>query len=82
MGTLVRSGNGKGIVIGTADSSEFGELFKLMKSEDAPKTPLQISMDTLGKHISIYSFGVIFLIVLVGYLQGRNLLEMFQIGVR
>uniref|UniRef100_A0A8C4YR69 Calcium-transporting ATPase n=1 Tax=Gopherus evgoodei TaxID=1825980 RepID=A0A8C4YR69_9SAUR len=43
MGTLVR-------LIGTGENSEFGE---------APKTPLQKSMDLLGKQLSLYSFGII-----------------------
>ncbi|XP_055340164.1 calcium-transporting ATPase type 2C member 1-like [Paramacrobiotus metropolitanus] len=81
MGTLVRSGNGKGIVIGTAESSEFGELYQKMKDVESPKTPLQVSMDNLGKHISIYSFGVIVIIVFIGYLQGKPIVEMFTIGV-
>ncbi|CAG2063015.1 unnamed protein product, partial [Timema podura] len=41
MGTLVRCGNGKGIVVNTGEKSEFGEVFKMMQAEEAPKTPLQ-----------------------------------------
>ncbi|XP_054715664.1 calcium-transporting ATPase type 2C member 1-like [Uloborus diversus] len=81
MGTLVRCGVAKGIVISTAEKSEFGELFKMMQAEEAPKTPLQISMDTLGKQLSLYSFAIIGLIMLVGWIQGRPLMEMFNIGV-
>lgn len=81
MGTLVRCGNGRGIVTSTGESSEFGGLFKLMQAEDTPKTPLQKSMDTLGKQLSFYSFGIIGLIMLVGWIQGRPVLQMFNIGV-
>ncbi|XP_076470159.1 calcium-transporting ATPase type 2C member 1-like [Babylonia areolata] len=81
MGTLVRCGRGKGIVIGTGHASEFGEIFKMMKGEEAPKTPLQKSMDTLGKQLSFYSFCIIGLIMLLGWVQGRHLLDMFTIGV-
>uniref|UniRef100_G3NEY9 Calcium-transporting ATPase n=1 Tax=Gasterosteus aculeatus aculeatus TaxID=481459 RepID=G3NEY9_GASAC len=56
MGTLVRCGRAKGIVIGTGENSEFGEVFKMMQAEEAPKTPLQKSMDLLGKQLSLYSF--------------------------
>ncbi|MEQ2217757.1 hypothetical protein XENOCAPTIV_021725 [Xenoophorus captivus] len=113
MGTL-------GIVIGTGESSEFGEVFKMMQAEElwpslqvkawveqfrltclgkpelrpaseavsggdvgqAPKTPLQKSMDLLGKQLSLYSFGIIGVIMLVGWLQGKRVLDMFTIGVR
>ncbi|XP_013393466.1 calcium-transporting ATPase type 2C member 1 isoform X2 [Lingula anatina] len=81
MGTLVRCGRGKGIVIGTAENSEFGEVFKMMQAEEPPKTPLQRSMDTLGKQLSFYSFCIIAVIMLIGWLQGKHMLEMFTIGV-
>lgn len=81
MGTLVCAGNGRGVVINTGGRSQFGELFRLMQSEEAPPTPLQRSMDTLGKQLSAYSFAIIGAIMLVGVVQGRPLLEMFTIGV-
>ncbi|XP_056141546.1 calcium-transporting ATPase type 2C member 1 isoform X2 [Lampris incognitus] len=81
MGTLVRCGKAKGIVIGTGENSEFGEVFKMMQAEEAPKTPLQKSMDLLGKQLSLYSFGIIGVIMLVGWLQGKRILDMLTIGV-
>ncbi|XP_015281313.1 PREDICTED: calcium-transporting ATPase type 2C member 1 [Gekko japonicus] len=81
MGTLVRCGKAKGIVTGTGENSEFGEVFKMMQAEEAPKTPLQRSMDLLGKQLSLYSFGIIGIIMLVGWLQGKHILDMFTIGV-
>lgn len=81
MGTLVRCGNGKGIVIGTGENSEFGEVFKMMQGEEAPKTPLQITMGELGKQLSFYSFGIIGIIMFLGWVQGRQILDMFTIGV-
>ena len=38
-------------------------------------------MSTLGKQLSIYSLGVIALIVIVGLIKGNNILVMFEIGV-
>uniref|UniRef100_A0A1I7YLL6 P-type Ca(2+) transporter n=1 Tax=Steinernema glaseri TaxID=37863 RepID=A0A1I7YLL6_9BILA len=81
MGTLVRNGNAKGMVIGTGKSSYFGEMFDSLTSVESPKTPLQNSMDHLGKQLSFYSFGVIGVIFLIGLAQGRNVLDMFNIGV-
>lgn len=81
MGTLVCSGRGKGIVIGTGTNSKFGEVFQMMQSEESPRTPLQNSMDQLGKQLSLYSFAVIGLIFCIGLIQGRPLLDMFTIGV-
>ena len=72
----------QGVVISTATNSQFGEIMKLMILEESPKTPLQNSMDELGKQLSLYSFGVIILIFVIGLIQGRNVLDMFTIGVR
>ncbi|XP_044006529.1 calcium-transporting ATPase type 2C member 1 isoform X4 [Aphidius gifuensis] len=81
MGTLVRCGNGKGIVINTGEKSEFGEVFAMMQAEEAPKTPLQRSMDILGTQLSFYSFCIIGFIMLLGWIQNKPLLEMLTIGV-
>lgn len=81
MGTHVLNGNAKGIVICTGENSEFGKVFQMMQQQEAPKTPLQKNMDALGKQLSFYSLSIIIFIVIVGWLQGRHLLEMFTIGV-
>lgn len=66
----------------TGEKSEFGEIFKMMQVEEAPKTPLQKSMDTLGAQLSLVSFCIIGVIVIMGCIQGRKVLDMFTIGVR
>ena len=81
MGTLVRSGHGQGLVIGTGAGTEFGGISASLSEIESPRTPLQLSMDRLGQELSWMSFGVIALIIVVGLWQGRMLLEMFQIGV-
>ncbi|OQD87851.1 hypothetical protein PENANT_c005G04660 [Penicillium antarcticum] len=81
MGTLVRSGYGQGIVISTGAKTEFGSISISLQEIESPRTPLQLSMDRLGQELSYISFGVIGLIVVIGLLQGRKLLEMFTIGV-
>lgn len=81
MGTLVRSGYGQGIVISTGAKTRFGAISASLQEIESPRTPLQLSMDRLGQELSYISFGVIGLIVVIGLLQGRKLLEMFTIGV-
>lgn len=49
MGSLVRCGSGKGIVVSTGDRSDFGQMFRLMQAVESPKTPLQESMDTVSR---------------------------------
>ncbi|GAB7347642.1 hypothetical protein MBLNU459_g4511t1 [Dothideomycetes sp. NU459] len=81
MGTLVRSGYGQGIVIGTGGATEFGAISASLQEIESPRTPLQLSMDRLGKELSYMSFGIIAFIMVIGFLRGRPFLELFQIGV-
>lgn len=53
----------------------------MMQAEEAPKTPLQKSMDTLGAQLSLYSFCIIGFIMVTGWLQGKALQDMFTISV-
>ncbi|XBW38245.1 hypothetical protein QEN19_003834 [Hanseniaspora menglaensis] len=81
MGTLVTDGSGKGIVVGTAKHTIFGKVFDMMSAIKKPKTPLQQAMDKLGKDLSYFSFALIGVICVIGVLQGRSWLTMFQISV-
>ncbi|EXJ93235.1 Ca2+-transporting ATPase [Capronia epimyces CBS 606.96] len=81
MGTLVRSGHGEGIVIATGGNTEFGTISLSLQEIEAPRTPLQQSMDLLGKQLSYMSFVVIGIIMIIGLLQGRKPLDLFTIGV-
>lgn len=74
-------GHGEGIVVATGKYTEFGHVFELMQEVEIRKTPLQISMNDLGKQLSLFSFGVIAIIVLIGIIQQRSWLDMFTIGV-
>lgn len=81
MGTLVRSGYGQGIVIGTGANTEFGAISASLQEIESPRTPLQLSMDRLGKDLSYMSFAVIAFIMLVGLWRGWAFLDLFTIGV-
>ncbi|RLN31696.1 hypothetical protein BBJ28_00008157 [Nothophytophthora sp. Chile5] len=81
MGTLVRAGRGRAVVFGTGPRTEFGLVFDVVHRVEERKTPLQNSMDALGKHLSIFSLAVIAVIVLVGVIQRKGMLVMLQIGV-
>eukprot|EP00903_Cladosiphon_okamuranus_P015918 g14703.t1 len=81
MGTLACGGHAKAVVIATGMKTEFGKTFEDMKEVESRRTPLQMKMDELGKQLSVLSFGIIGIIAIVGVLQGKKLLEMFNIGV-
>jgi Ca2+-transporting ATPase len=81
MGTLVRSGHGQGIVYATGGNTHFGTIAASVSETESPRTPLQLSMDSLGSQLSSASFAIIAVISLVGYLQGKGLLEIFTISI-
>lgn len=81
MGTLVCAGSAKAVVVATALRTEFGKTFQEMKDVEASRTPLQLMMDELGKKLSMISFVIIAVIGIVGVLQGKSFMQMFNIGV-
>lgn len=81
MGTLVRSGHGQGIVYATGGNTHFGTIAASVTETESPRTPLQLSMDSLGSQLSQASFVIIAVISLVGWLQGKGLLEIFTISI-
>ena len=82
MGTLVRTGHGRGCVLATGGATELGGVVALMGAAPTRKSPLQDSMDALAAKLSAISFAVIAVIFALGVFVGkRGLLEMFTIGV-
>ena len=81
MGTLVQSGYGQGLVVGTAGNTKFGAISSYLQEIESPRTPLQLAMDQLGKNLSYMSLTVIFFIMIIGLLREWKFLDMFQIGV-
>jgi Ca2+-transporting ATPase len=81
MGTLVRSGHGHGIVYATGGNTHFGTIAASVTETESPRTPLQLSMDSLGSQLSQASFVIIGVISLVGWFQGKGLLEIFTISI-
>ncbi|KAH8905097.1 calcium-transporting P [Coniochaeta sp. PMI_546] len=81
MGTLVKSGHGQGIVFATGGNTHFGTIATSVSGTESPRSPLQLSMDELGSQLSKMSFVIIGLISLIGWLQGKKLLEIFTISI-
>lgn len=81
MGTLVRSGYGQGIVYATGGQTHFGAIAASVTETESPRTPLQVSMDALGAQLSQASGVFIALIALVGWFQGKKILDIFTISI-
>lgn len=79
-GTLISSGSGKAVVLGTGEDSEIGAITEIT-SEIDEKTPLEKELNELGKKISRLAIGVCIVIFVVGALHGFGYFHLFTIAV-
>lgn len=78
--TVVTAWRGVWIVIKTANDTEIWSIAKSLTAKE-PKTPLEIRVDALGKTIGKIVVVICILLLLIAYLQGRDLEDMFLIAV-
>ena len=79
-GTAVSAGRARVIVTATGRATAMGQIAELL-SEDEPPTPLQVSLDRVGKRIGILALGIAALIFGLGILQGFDAPLMFLTAV-
>jgi P-type Ca2+ transporter type 2C len=71
-GTFVTRGSAKGIVVSTAENTEFGKIAELVKGTRKSSTPLQRKIAQFVKTLMIAIFALGALNLLLGYLVGFN----------
>ncbi|ACL70941.1 calcium-transporting P-type ATPase, PMR1-type [Halothermothrix orenii] len=81
MGTIVTYGRGRGIVTGTGMDTEMGKIAEALKDDKREPTPLQKRLDRMGKKLGLAVIGIAAIIILMGWLRGIDLLEMFMTGI-
>lgn len=81
MGTTVSSGRGKAIVTGTGMETELGKVAAMLGQIERRRTPLQESLDQMGKWIGIITLIVVFVVSVIGIIGGFELIDMFIWGV-
>lgn len=81
MGTSVTNGYARGVVVATGMATEFGKIVKLTSEVERTPTPLQRKLAVLGRKLGILSVAISALVAIVGYLFGKDLMEMFLTGV-
>jgi P-type Ca2+ transporter type 2C len=69
-GTFVTRGSARGVVVGTAENTEFGKIAKLVKGTRKVATPLQRKITQFTKTLMIAIFILGALNLLLGYLVG------------
>ena len=81
MSTLVTYGRGTGVVVKTGMDTEIGKIAKMLANKDKEMTPLQKKLDEVGKILGVGALAISAIIFLIGFLQGREILDMFLIAV-
>ena len=81
MGTMVTGGSGKAVVVATGRYTEIGKIQDLVGEAQAPETPMQKQIDTMGMQLALFSSGICAVVFGVGLLRGRPLLEMLMSAI-
>lgn len=77
MGTLVEEGSGKAIIVEVGSRTAIGDIVSLVKETEERKTPLQKKLSKLSRLTGSFVLFVISLVIIIGYLQGQSLTDIF-----
>jgi Ca2+-transporting ATPase len=81
MSSMVTYGRGKGVVIGTGMSTQIGKIADMISKVEEESTPLQKSLEQVGKFLGIAALIICGVMFGVGVLEGRPVLGMFMTSV-
>lgn len=80
-GTIVTYGRGQALVVATGMQTEFGKISGMLAGVEEPPTPLQRSMDRLGKVLAVIALGIVVTIVTLGLVRGAAPIDILLFGV-
>lgn len=81
MTTLASYGRAMGIVLRTGMDTEVGNIATMLQKQESELTPLQNKLNDLGKILGMAAILVSLIIFLIGFAQGRDVLDLFLIAV-
>lgn len=81
MSTLVSNGRGVGVAVSTAMNTQIGKIASMLKDNEKELTPLQRRLEQLGKILGIAALAICAVIFIIGFIQGRDLLELFLTSI-
>ncbi len=80
-GTLIVRGKGRAIVCKTGWRTEVGRISRLLRETEEEKTPLQNQLKKFSHWLTGAVIGFSFLILTIGFLTGKDLVEMLIVAV-
>ena len=81
MGTSVNYGRGKAVVVSTGMGTEVGHIAGMLQQEGEERTPLQVTLDKLGKMLGAICIALCVIVFIAGLLRGEEPLVMFMTAV-
>ncbi|MDT8387721.1 MAG: HAD-IC family P-type ATPase [Thiogranum sp.] len=81
MGTAVTTGNARAVVVDTGPRTRLGEIARQVQEAGQIETPLERRIRHLARWITVGILGVAALAMLIGWLMGQELFELFLLGV-
>ena len=79
--TSVTYGNARGLVVACGEDTEVGNIAASLQSIQQEETPLQVSLNHLGKVLGILVVFVCLIVFAVGLLQGGDPIRLFMTAV-
>ena len=80
-GCSITYGTAVAVVTGTGMNTEMGKIANLLAGEKETKTPLQQKLAQLGKWLGVVALAACAVVFVVGWIEGKDLLEMFMTAV-
>ncbi|NIA15139.1 MAG: HAD-IC family P-type ATPase [Nitrospiraceae bacterium] len=80
-GTALTRGSGAAVVLATGMHTELGQISSLVEEAQDESTPLEKSLDALGRHLVWIVLGITVLIWGVGVLRGKDVYLMLETAI-
>src|SRR3989344_4877164 len=77
LGSIIESGRGKAVVVGTGIQTEIGKIATFLREIKEEKTPYQKKIIQLSQVIGLFIITIVLFIFIFGVAKGREIFEMF-----
>lgn len=81
MGTTVRAGRGRGVVVATGSATEVGRIADLAAATDTMQAPLQAGLEHLGRTLSLVVVVLAAALAALGLLRGLDVHEVIEVAI-
>jgi len=81
MGTFAVAGTAKAVVVSTGNDTQLGAIAKELDEDWENVTPLQQSIQSIGRFLAFMALGALVVIFILGILRGISFFDMFLVSV-